>query len=53
MWIKFSSYVFKSIINLSSTYLSTLFIKNSTREPINLRTSETEVLVPQMRTSNY
>ena len=44
--------VFKSISGLAPTYLSTLFTRNSTRETVNLRNSETDLLVPRMKTSN-
>ena len=44
--------VFKSISGLSPTYLSTLFTRNSTRDIVNLRNCETDLLAPQMKTSN-
>ena len=44
--------VFKSISGLAPTYLSTLFTRNSTRETVNLRNSETDLLTPRMKTSN-
>ena len=31
---------------------STLFTRNSTRETVNLRNSETDLLAPRMKTSN-
>ena len=43
--------VFKSINGLAPNYLSTLFTKNSTREIVNLRNSETDLLAPLMKTS--
>ena len=44
--------VFKSISGPAPTYLSTLFTRNSTRETVNLRHSETDLLAPRMKTSN-
>ena len=44
--------VFKSISGLAPTYLSTLFTRNSTREIVNLRNRETDLLAPRMKTSN-
>ena len=44
--------VFKSISGLVPTYLSTLFARNSTRETVNFRNSETDLLAPRMKTSN-
>ena len=44
--------VFKSISGLAPTYLSTLFARNSTRETVNLRNSETDLLARRMETSN-
>ena len=44
--------VFKSISGLAPTYLSTLFTRNSTRETVNLRNRETDLLAPRMKTSN-
>ena len=44
--------VFKSVDDLAPEYLSHLFIRNSERHTINLRNSETELLVPFMKTSN-
>ena len=44
--------VFKSISGLAPTYLSTLFTRNSTRDIINLRNCETDLLSPRMKTSN-
>ena len=41
--------VFKSISGLAPTYLSTLFTRNSTRETVNLRNSETDLLAPRMK----
>ena len=43
--------VFKSISGLAPTYLSTLFTRNSTREIINSRSCETDLLAPRMKTS--
>ena len=37
---------------LAPTYLSTLFTRNSTREIVNLRNRETDLLAPRMKTSN-
>ena len=42
--------VFKSIN--APTYLSTLFTRNSTRDIVNLRNCETDLLAPRMKTSN-
>ena len=47
-----STIVFKSINGLAPTYLSTLFIRNSTGETVNLRNSETDLLAPRMKTTN-
>ena len=44
--------VFKAMSGLAPTYLSTLFVRNSTRETVNLRNSETDLLAPRMKTSN-
>ena len=44
--------VFKSINGLAPTYLSTLFTRNTTREIVSLRNSETDLLLPRMKTSN-
>ena len=44
--------VFKSVSSLSPTYLSTLFTRNSTRNIVNLRNYETDLLAPRMKTSN-
>ena len=44
--------VFKSISGLAPTYLSTLFMRNSTRDIVNLRNCETDLLAPGMKTSN-
>ena len=44
--------VFKSISGLAPTYLSTLFTRNSTRNMVNLRNYETDLLAPRMKTSN-
>ena len=44
--------VFKSISGLAPTYLSTLFTRNSTRDIVNLRNCETDLLAPGMKTSN-
>ena len=44
--------VFKSINGLAPTYLSTLFTRNSTRDIVNLRNCETDLLAPRMKTSN-
>ena len=44
--------VFKSISGLAPTYLSTLFTRNSTRDIVNLRNCDTDLLAPRMKTSN-
>ena len=44
--------VFKSISGLAPTYLSTLFTRNSTRDIVNLRNFETDLLAPRIKTSN-
>ena len=44
--------VFKSISGLAPTHLSTLFTRNSTRNMVNLRNCETDLLAPRMKTSN-
>ena len=44
--------VFKSINDLVPTYLSTLLTRNSTRNMVNLRNCETDLLAPRMKTSN-
>ena len=44
--------VFKSLSGLARTYLSTLFVRNWTRETVNLRNPETYLLAPRMKTSN-
>ena len=44
--------VFKSISGLAPTYLSILFTRNSTRDIVDLRNCETDLLSPQMKTSN-
>ena len=44
--------VFKSINGLAPTYLSTLCTRNTTREVVSLRNSETDLLLPRMKTSN-
>ena len=44
--------VFQSISGLAPTYLSTLFTRNSTRDVVNLRNSEVNLLTPRMKTSN-
>ena len=49
--IKYTN-VFKSINGLAPTYLSTLFTRNTTREIVSLRNSETDLLLPRMKTSN-
>ena len=43
---------FQSISGLAPTYLSALFTRNSTREIVNLRNRETDLLAPRMKTSN-
>ena len=43
---------FKSTSGLTPTYLSTLFTRSSTRDIVNLRNCETDVLAPRMKTSN-
>ena len=44
--------VFKSISGLATTYLSTQHVRNSTRETVNLRNSETDLLAQRMKASN-
>ena len=44
--------VFKSISGLAPTFLSTLFTRNSTRDVVNLRNCDTDLLTPRMKTSN-
>ena len=41
--------ILKSISGLAPTYLSTLFTRNSTREIVNLRNRETDLLAPRMK----
>ena len=42
--------VFKSISGLAPSYFSTLLTRKSTREIVNLRNCETDVLAPRMKT---
>ena len=44
--------VFKSISGLAPTYISTLFTGNSTRDIVNLRNCETDLLAPRVKTRN-
>ena len=44
--------VYKSIKKLASKYLCSLFIKNSSREIILLRSTETDLYVPFVNTQN-
>ena len=44
--------VFKSISGLASTYISTLFTRTWTREIVNLRNGETNLLALRMKTGN-
>ena len=50
--VKTATIVFKSISGLAPTCLSTLFTRNSTRDIVNLRNCETDLLAPRMKTSN-
>ena len=45
--------VFKSISGVSPTYFSTLFARNSTRESVNLRSSKTDLVAPQVMAKKY
>ena len=47
-----ASIVFKSINGLAPTYLSNIFSKNSSRDTVKLRNSETDLRVPLMKTTN-
>ena len=44
--------VCKSISGLAPTYLSTLFTRNSTRQIVNFRNPETDLLAARMKTSH-
>ena len=44
--------VFKSTSGLAPIYLSTLFTRNSTRDIVNLRNCDTDLLAPRMKTRN-
>ena len=44
--------VFKSINGLAPTYLAILFTRKTTREIVSSRNSETDLLLPRMKTSN-
>ena len=44
--------VFNSISDLAPTYLSTPFMRNSTRDIVNVRNCETDLLTPRMKASN-
>ena len=44
--------VYKSLNGLAPTYLSNIFSKNSTRDTVYLRNSETDLQVPLFKTAN-
>ena len=44
--------VYKSLNDLAPAYLSTIFSKNSSRDTIKLRNSETDLRVPLLKTTN-
>ena len=44
--------IFKSISGLVPTYLSTLFVRNSTRDIVDLRNCETDLIAARKKTSS-
>ena len=44
--------VYKSLSGLAPTYLSNIFLRNSTRDTVYLRNSETDLQVPLFKAAN-